>query len=267
MESWRVTLAKRFHALVGENGLYSAAEMKVKDEEQGAYGHEIATRAPKLAMMLETSRELTDAMPVKRKGVQFASMPRGSARESWSSAGHGPSPGAVEVQTDGFDDASTIGGDRNPISHSLAGSDTYGFTTTYELPTPRTIPSTPLVRRHVIAEISLPTLLFIHILIPKLKAAAFLKAKVTNTSAIPLLQGQAGLTLDGSFMGNLTFPRCSPSETIVLELGVDQSVKVEYERPTVKHGTYGMLIMGKEEVGIYKVCPRYGQIQRLITPL
>lgn len=126
------------------------------------------------------------------------------------------------------------------------------FTTTYELPTPRTIPSSPLVRRHVIAEIPLPSLVFTHIVIPKLKAAAFLKAKVINTSAVPLLPGQAGMTLDGSYMGNLKFPRCSPSETVVLELGVDQSVKVEYERPTVKHGTQGMMIMGKEEVGAYK---------------
>jgi len=93
---------------------------------------------------------------------------------------------------------------------------------------------------------------FTHIVIPKLKAAAFLKAKVTNTSNVPLLPGQAGMTLDGSFMGNLNFPRCSPSETVVLELGVDQGVKVEYERPSVKHGTQGMIIMGKEEVGTYK---------------
>ena len=125
------------------------------------------------------------------------------------------------------------------------------FTTTYELPTARTIPSSPLVRRHVIAEIPLPSLLFTHIVIPKLKAAAFLKAKLTNTSNVPLLPGQAGLTLDGSFMGNLSFPHCSPSEMIVLELGVDQGVKVEYERPTVKHGTQGMILMGKEEVGSF----------------
>jgi hypothetical protein len=237
MESWRVTLAKRHPTLHGENGLYSVAEMKAKEvEEKAAYGHDIGFRGAPTALR----------QPILR----------GYTR---SSGGHGPSARAVVKETDvfdEFDDVSTIGGDRNPISHSLAGSDTYGFTTTYELPTPRTIHSTPLVRRHVIAEIPLPTLLFTHILIPKLKAAAFLKAKVTNTSTIPLLQGQAGLTLDGSFMGNLTFPRCSPSETIVLELGVDQSVKVEYEKPTVKHGTYGMLIMGKEEVGIYKVCPR-----------
>jgi hypothetical protein len=108
-----------------------------------------------------------------------------------------------------------------------------------------------LVRRHVIAEIPLPSLLFTHIIIPKLKAAAFLKAKLTNTSNVPLLPGQAGLTLDGSFMGNLAFPHCSPSEMVVLELGVDQGVKVEYERPTVKHGTHGMILMGKEEVGAF----------------
>ena len=128
----------------------------------------------------------------------------------------------------------------------------YRFTTTYELPTTRTIPSSPLIRRHVIAEIPLPSLAFTYIVIPKLKAAAFLKARVTNTSRVPLLPGQAGLTLDGSFMGNLAFPRCSPAETAVLALGVDQSVKVEYERPSVVHAVQGMMLMGKEEVGAFK---------------
>ena len=124
-----------------------------------------------------------------------------------------------------------------------------------------------MVRRHVIAEIPLPSLVFTHILIPKLKAAAFLKAKVTNTSAVPLLPGQAGMTLDGSYMGNLKFPRCSPSETVVLELGVDQSVKVEYERPTVKHGTQGMMIIGKEEVGAYKRAMRITNSKSSIVSL
>jgi hypothetical protein len=156
--------------------------------------------------------------------------------------------GDGEVDNDGL--TLTAGG--NLIAHAAAGADTYGFTTTYELPTPRTIPSTELVRRHVIAEIPLPNLTFTHVIIPKFKAAAFLKARVNNSSNIPLLPGVAGLTLDGSFLGNLSFPRCSPDETVVLELGVDQSVKVEYERPVVKRGTQGMIIMGKEEVGAFK---------------
>lgn len=53
-------------------------------------------------------------------------------------------------------------------------------------------------------------------------------------------------------MGNLAFPRCSPAETVVLGLGVDQSVKVEYERPSVVHAVQGMMLMGKEEVGAFK---------------
>lgn len=99
----------------------------------------------------------------------------------------------------------------------------------------------------------MPSLAFTYIVIPKLKAAAFLKARLTNTSRVPLLPGQAGLTLDGSFMGNLSFPRCSPAETVVLGLGVDQSVKVEYERPSVVHAVQGMMLLGgKEEVGAFK---------------
>jgi uncharacterized protein (TIGR02231 family) len=137
------------------------------------------------------------------------------------------------------------------MANAATNLDTYGFTTTFQLPTPRTIPSTPLVRRHVIAEIALPKLFFTHIVIPKLKAAAFLKSKLTNTSTVPLLPGQAGLTLDGSFMGSLSFPRCSPEETVELELGIDQGMKVEYERPTKKHGTQGMILIGKEEVGTF----------------
>jgi hypothetical protein len=271
MESWRVVLAKRFQTTMGENGLYSLAEMKAKEEEKNGTYIAVAERGQKLEEIVDKSEALratsmafrrkvrqndTSGSPLQSLRPQSLIVGAPAARSAFH--GHGPSvaPAAGDSQrdlsSDLFDDVATVdAGDS--ISHSLAGSDTYGFTTTYELPTPRTIPSSPLVRRHVIAEIPLLSLFFTHILVPKLKAAAFLKAKVTNTSNVPLLQGQAGLTLDGSFMGNLTFPRCSPSETVVLELGVDQSVKVEYERPTAKHGTQGIVIIGKEEVGVYKV--------------
>jgi hypothetical protein len=269
MESWRVTLGKKYHTLSGENGLYSLAEMKAKEEEQKAtYVQDSGQRQQQQDQ--ERIRALASAGKNRKSVKQRA--PVGSSARFFSSAPTPPAPSSVpggmmlygapmsiatdsideEVELGGDIDGITIAGGATAIGHSLAGSDTYGFTTTYELPTPRTIPSSALVRRHVIAEIPLPSLVFTHILIPKLKAAAFLKAKVTNTSSIPLLPGAAGLTLDGSFMGNLSFPRCSPSETVTLELGVDQGVKVEYERPTVKHGTQGMLIMGKEEVGAYK---------------
>lgn len=237
MEAWRVTLSKRnslgqFSDLQGEDGLYSHAENKVKEKER-------------IATELALSKEKKKSKP---KDIIAPAM-RGALRSA-----------TVDHYAPTIEDADdkillqledgTIA-QQAPISHAAAESDTYGFTTTYELPTSRTIVSSHLVRRHVIAEMELPKIVFTHILIPKLKAAAYLKAKLTNTSSIPLLPGVAGLTLDGSFMGNLSFPRSSPSETVTLEIGIDQSVKVEYERPTVVHGTQGIII-GKEEVGIYK---------------
>lgn len=274
MEGWRVTLAKKWNttsAATGENGLYSLAELKAKEAElKEMYGTDLGgpelQRMQRLEMLAFEPSSLGGAKRAKKsKAVISVNVPRPSAPPmlfgaSRASVGGG---GGVkeEVDDDGdndmgfalFDDGdgATVAPGARAMQHSLAGSDTYGFTTTYELPTPRTIPSSPLVRRHVIAEIPLPSLLFTHIVIPKLKAAAFLKAKLTNTSNVPLLPGQAGLTLDGSFMGNLEFPHCSSSEMVVLELGVDQSVKVEYERPTVKHGTHGMILTGKEEVGAF----------------
>jgi hypothetical protein len=44
----------------------------------------------------------------------------------------------------------------------------------------------------------------------------------------------------------------SPEETIVLKLGVELGLKVEYEQPRMKHGTQGMIGFGKEEIGTYK---------------
>src|SRR5690606_13614459 len=57
-----------------------------------------------------------------------------------------------------------------------------GLTTTYTLSSPLTIPSSPLPRRHLIAEIALPNVKLEHLCIPKLRPAVFLKAKIKNTS-------------------------------------------------------------------------------------
>ena len=266
MESWRVTLhSKKYYTEQADQyGLYSLAELKAKREEQKVHIPE-DTRVVDNKVQL-TVQAVSAASGFKRgkkksgfgsTNASASSRPRTIPTSGWTSgsrmaqAAPAPESSDEEKSARGVDGV-TLTHPGNLITHSTAGLDTYGFTTTYELPTPRTIPSSPLVRRHVIAEVPLPSLIFTHILIPKLKSAAFLKAKLTNTSGIPLLSGQAGLTLDGSFLGNLSFPRASPEETVVLELGVDQGLKVEYEQPTVKHGTQGMIGFGKEEIGTYK---------------
>ena len=124
-----------------------------------------------------------------------------------------------------------------------------GLTTTYDIPGLRTISPSKTTRRHKIVTLSLKDIYLSYICIPKLRPAAFLKVRVKNTSAITLLKGPAGLTLDGSFLGNTNLPQVSAGETFSVPLGVDPSVNVVYGRPTVKRSNLG--IFQKEDNAAY----------------
>lgn len=113
----------------------------------------------------------------------------------------------------------------------------YGLTTTYELPGQRTLVPSSTPRRHILAELALTTVTLSHIVIPKLRPAAFLTAKIQNTSAVTLLPGRAGITVDGTFLGSAMFPACAPDDFCNLSLGVDPSILVTYGKPTVRRST------------------------------
>lgn len=62
------------------------------------------------------------------------------------------------------------------------------------------------------------------------------------------MEGPAGLTLDGSFLGNTKLSRCSPSDTLSLSLGVDPSINVTYASPAVKRSQIGMFTKENNQV-------------------
>ncbi|KAI5843813.1 hypothetical protein DFP73DRAFT_65239 [Morchella snyderi] len=150
---------------------------------------------------------------------------------------------------DDDDDDGTIDIPRK-MGLALSKSVSYGLTTTYDLPGARNIPHSRLARRHVIKELTLPNVQFSHIAVPKLRAAAFLKARITNSSDISLLRGPCGLTVDGSFLGNSTVERCVPGGTFELSLGIDEEVLVSYRKPVRKMASQGML--SREHVATYE---------------
>jgi hypothetical protein len=125
-----------------------------------------------------------------------------------------------------------------------------GLTATYEVPTSRTLAPSWTPRRVKIATIHLHSLELTHIIVPKLRSEAFLRAKVTNTSNISLPRGAAGLHLDGSFLGNTTIPRCSAGETFLLPLGIDPAINVAYSTPTVRKAISNG-IFNKEDSTLY----------------
>ncbi|KAL8765282.1 MAG: hypothetical protein Q9209_007604 [Squamulea sp. 1 TL-2023] len=176
-----------------------------------------------------------------------------------ATSGTGPQePGAIQVQANIAAPASTRAPipltnedepdlDNNtlaPTEAALAFEESTweesGLTATYTVPGSKTIAPSNETRRHKIASIPLSSVSLSHIIVPKLRATAFLKARLRNDSSTTLLRGPAGLTLDGTFLGNTDLPRSSPGEAFILNLGVDPALNVVYSKPTVRRSESGM---------------------------
>ena len=65
---------------------------------------------------------------------------------------------------------------------------------------------------------------------PKLQPAAFLTAKVVNTSEFPLLAGALNAFLDGTFVATSALRTVMPEETFDLALGADEGISVKHKR-------------------------------------
>ncbi|ELR07025.1 hypothetical protein VC83_06756 [Pseudogymnoascus destructans] len=123
-----------------------------------------------------------------------------------------------------------------------------GLTTTYDLLSLKTLAPVSTATKHKIARVEFKAVVFSHVVVPKLRADAFLKAKLRNTSKITLLKGSAGLTVDGSFLGQSTIPRCTAGDSFTLNLGVDPAVTVGYSRPSVQRSSSGLFTKENCEV-------------------
>ncbi|KAH8702124.1 hypothetical protein BGW36DRAFT_372249 [Talaromyces proteolyticus] len=154
-----------------------------------------------------------------------------------------------EEDSDDNDDALTLNPELNALGHQDSQHQSYGLTTTYELSGQRTINPSSVKRRNVITELEIKSLTLSHVLVPKLRHAAFLKARITNTTSVSLIRGKAGMTVDGTFLGSTTLPNCEPDNFVDLSLGVDPSIQVTYAKPTVRRASSGFF--NKDESAIF----------------
>jgi hypothetical protein len=155
---------------------------------------------------------------------------------------------SVEDSEECEDDATLAMAD-SALAFEESSFEESGLTTTYDVPTLKTIAPMSSTTKHKIARIEFKSIIFSHILIPKLKPSAFLKVRLRNASKITLLKGTAGLTLDGSFLGQSTIPRCSAGDSFPLPLGVDPTISVSYAKPTVRRSQSG--IFNKEDCEVF----------------
>lgn len=148
-----------------------------------------------------------------------------------------------EISTDGTEKKEALDFQESLVEES-------GFTTTYEIPGSKTLVPKSNTTKQRIARISFANVVFSHTVVAKYKPVAHLAAKLQNMSKLTLLRGPVGVTLDGSFMGRTTLPRCGAGgEFISLSLGVDPAIRVVYAQPEVRRATTGYF--SNEEIKIY----------------
>ncbi|KAL1955351.1 hypothetical protein VTO42DRAFT_8633 [Malbranchea cinnamomea] len=165
--------------------------------------------------------------------------------------------GYSEAADEGHDSDGTDNAILSDVSNIIAFQESsrhdYGFTTCYEIPGRRSLPPSSLKRRYVIQELDIASITFSHVVVPKLRPTASLKARFVNSSSTTFLRGRAGLGLDGTFLGTTTVPDCPPNAALNLSLGVDPRVQVNYAEPSVRRATTGFF--NREDCAIFtRVC-------------
>ncbi|KAF7589073.1 hypothetical protein BBP40_004778 [Aspergillus hancockii] len=140
----------------------------------------------------------------------------GRAQPSQDDAEQGPSP--IEDDNEDDEEYHDI---KDPLASLILGhqesvKQDYGLTTTYDLPGHRTLIPSNNNRRHMLADLDLK-----------------------NSSSLNILRGQVGLTADGTFLGTATIRNCAPDGFFNLSLGVDPSILVRYDKPSVSRTTPG----------------------------
>lgn len=124
-----------------------------------------------------------------------------------------------------------------------------GFTTTYDLPGLKTLSPKSTSLKQRVARLMFSGVVFSHTVVAKYRPVANLKARLKNTSKLTLLRAATGLTLDGTFMGRTSLPRCSAGDIFTLNLGIDPAIKLVYPKPEVRRATTG--IFSKEDSSVY----------------
>ncbi|KAH8809159.1 hypothetical protein F5884DRAFT_395889 [Xylogone sp. PMI_703] len=149
-------------------------------------------------------------------------------------------------------DSATLAHQEPALTFEEGAWEESGMTTTYDVPALKTLGPSNSTIKHKIAKINFTNIVFSHIVIAKLRPVAFLKAQLRNLSKITLLKGPLGLTLDDSFLGQATLPRCSAGDSFSLSLGVDPAVNVSYPKPTARRSQSG--IFSKEDTNVFTRC-------------
>ncbi|KAK4130684.1 hypothetical protein BT67DRAFT_436894 [Trichocladium antarcticum] len=171
-----------------------------------------------------------------------------SRRGSEGGPPRGGGPPHDDSASEGDDDALTILDPTPTVAFQDSSFEETGLTATYDLPHLKTLAPSRTASKQRVARIAFTNAVFTRTVVAKYKPAAYLRARLRNTSKLTLLKGPTGLTLDGTFLGRSALPRCSAGETFAVPLGIDPAIRVAYPKPDVTRSTTGVFSRGESTV-------------------
>ncbi len=107
--------------------------------------------------------------------------------------------------------------------------------TAFSVERPESVPADGGQRKVLLTTEDLEADLF-HVVVPRLDRDAFLVGEVTNSASFPLLPGEAGVFMEGAYVGDLQLPSVPPGDTFDVAFGADDRVEVERKPKNIDTG-------------------------------
>ncbi|KAG5947925.1 hypothetical protein E4U59_006175 [Claviceps monticola] len=221
----------------GLSGLFGASSQPAPNVT--AFGNAAPQRSGAVAPSPNTRAMLRRVHPTEKQPLP--------SRQSHEPTSYSNNPDEDDSDTFSSSSSSSSSSDESIMSET-------GLTSTYHLPSPKTLPPKTTPTKHRVAHIRFTNITYTHTVIPKHNPVAYLKAKFKNTSKTTLFKGRTALRLDGSFMGRTILPRCSAGETFVLSLGIDPAIQVTYPRPVIQRARTSAGLFSKENSAVFTRC-------------
>jgi len=104
----------------------------------------------------------------------------------------------------------------------------FGITTQFVLPGASSLPSTNQTQRFRIRDLPLEVRPERYV-VPSLSDKAYLRAEITNTGEVPLMEGSSKVFLGPDYLGEATMPLLRQGDSTMVNLGIDPNLTVKYE--------------------------------------
>lgn len=180
-------------------------------------------------------------------------MDRSAAKSAEPPAAFDAAPGAPGLRGGGGDEQNQAYRDALKLAERASVNDAGGAAVTFALPRTVTVKTNAdRSQRTRIATID-ATPEFVHVAVPLLTEAVYLRGRIKNTGSYQLLPGPASIFLGGDFIGRTSLASVAPGASFDLYFGIDRNLRAARKLVTRTTSKTGLLSGGIQVAWDYRI--------------